>query len=209
MCAGKNAQGGSCGAPARRAADPDGRHRCFRHSLAPDVISRRESLDASNRQEGREGKEREVEHRKAERSARAKGDGPKVPRRKGKRGPTPNATPVPKKGSGTAAAESRPKGGESAEQEGESKSRRDALSEHDLETADGRARYRAGVIALKLAEEIDARDADVLLKACVHQEKDKRPKRGNRAINFRWESIDCRQDAEDFQAAQEFMAEVQ
>ena len=207
-CPESNAKGEPCGATKLlKELDPDGVRRCYRHSEHPDRIAQREEADARSRKGGIEGKARELAHRKSEAKERAAGTGPKVPKRRGKRGPTPNATPVPKADAPPVSAqlEQAPKTAQILEPE----SLEAAFGGFDLETADGRLEYRRQVVLMKLRGDIDARDAEVLARLAADQSKDKRPQRGNRTVQVRWVDIDSQQDADGLREAQEFAEGLQ
>lgn len=204
-CPETNKSGGPCGSRPLRITDPDGQHRCFRHSQDPGTIARRASLDEGNRREGREGKARELAHRQAEAQARADGEGPPVQRRRGKRGPTPNATPIPRAAEVPGPAQNA--------QSGDGREERptpwEQLGEFDIESADGRLAYRQKVVELRLKNVIDDRTAEVLNRVAADQSKDKRPMRGDRSVRVRFVDVNTKEDGDGYHEAQTFLESVQ
>lgn len=203
MCASQTVRGSPCRAPTLTEPDVDGRWRCWRHTQRGEVAKARDVLDQSNRQEGVDGKKREIEHRRREARARADGRGPKVQPRKGTRGPNPLASPVPPAGEEPLAPEQQAEADEASSEPTLS----ERLAGCDLATADGRERHRRMVIDALTKAEIENRTAEVLLKAAADAAKDKKPKRGERSLRVNFFSVRTPEEGEAFKEARAYLLE--
>jgi len=82
------------------------------------------------------------------------------------------------------------------------------LAGFELQTAEGRAAFRASLVKLKAEALIDARDLEAFLRAARDQENDKAANANQGTKRVVFGLITNRSDAQDYSAAQELREEM-
>lgn len=205
-CPGQTAAGTPCGNRPLKQADSDGVRRCWRHSIEPARIERQKASDEDRRVSAIEGERRHKAARRVEERARALGLISGVPARKGARGRRPLAPGVSTLAEG-------PLGAHFEHPEGfpevvEAETVADRLGAFDLQTAEGRSKYRHALVEAKAAGLIDARELEAFLRAARDQEKDKAAQRALGTCRVVFGLIRDRGDAEDYKDAQALAEEM-
>lgn len=192
-CAGKRKDGSPCGRKPCRDSDPDGQIRCWEHSTDPVRVAAREAGHQKARGAGVQAEADHKARRKAQRVARAEGRAAPVPRRRGKRGPSPllRDDEVPAQSAQPAPALL------------DGKTTLEHLDKLDLSTGVGRSTYRATVARLLAAGCIEAAEGQVLLRAARDQAAEKAMAGAARTKRIRFVTVATREQKEAFEEARD------
>ena len=204
-CVERNKRGEPCRNTPLKSTDPDGKIRCFRHSIDPAVIAKRAETDEKARQGGIEGKEADLAVRRELAKARGRGEGPPVQKKRGSRGldplppgykPTETLTIKPETRADPAPAET-------------VESVSEALKDVDLTTGEGRSRFRHTLVRLKAQGAIDSRELETYLRVAADQAKDKAAGSKRRGSKLKLVPIATREEADEYREAQEIRGTIQ